>query len=276
MSVAGGLHLAFHRAVLAGCQAMQIFTRNANRWEAKPLGDEEIAAFASSRSASGITCVLAHDSYLINLASPDPEKWQRSIDAFVLELERCSALSIPQLVMHPGAHMGQGEVAGIARLHEAFRLVLDRAPQDVEILIENTAGQGSYLGASFEQLAAILEDLPPDRFGICFDSCHAFAAGYDFRSEEQYAELISHIEASVGLERIRAFHLNDSLKDLGSGLDRHEHIGRGRIGGEGFASLMGDRRFDGVPKILETPKGQDGEMDRVNLELLRQLAARAR
>lgn len=274
MSISGGLHLAFGRATAAGCTALQIFTKNANQWAGKAIAAADAAAFQEAWSQSTIGPVVAHDTYLINLASPDEEKWAKSKAAFLDELQRCHLLGVPELVMHPGAHLGSGVDAGIARICAAFREIFAEAPP-VTVLLETTAGQGSYLGATFEELAAILEGVPQGRFGICLDTCHVFAAGYDFSSAEGYAATMEAFDRHIGCDRIRLFHLNDSVKGRGARVDRHAHIGAGTLGLEGFRALLQDARFAAVPKILETPKGDAEEMDQVNLALLRRLAGEA-
>jgi deoxyribonuclease-4 len=272
LSIAGGLPLAIARGEALGCTALQIFTKNASQWRGKPISGEEAAAFRAAWSESSIGPVVAHDSYLINLAAPQEEMWRKSIAAFLEELERCALLGVPALVMHPGAHLGAGEAAGIARLAEAFRLVFARAPAGVSVLLENTAGQGTCLGWRFEHLAEVMERVPEGRFGVCLDTCHAFAAGYDFATETGYEATLAEFDRLVGLERIAAFHVNDAKKGLGSRVDRHEHIGQGTIGRQAFGLLLRDERFRQVPKILETPKGEDETLDRMNLTTLRELA----
>jgi deoxyribonuclease IV len=273
MSISGGLHLAFSRAEEVGCTAMQIFTKNASQWRARPIAEGEAQAFRQAWRKSSIGPVIAHDSYLINLGAADPLLWEKSIAAFLEEMQRCDQLGIGELVMHPGAHVGTGENAGIARIAEAFRRIFAEAPASVTVLLENTAGQGSYLGGRFEHLTDIMERVPQGRFGICFDTCHAFAAGYDLSTLAGYQAVMEEFQNRVGCEQIRAFHLNDTKKGLGSRTDRHEHIGQGALGAEAFRSLLHDVRFAAVPKILETPKGDDGEADRLNLKTLRELAA---
>jgi deoxyribonuclease-4 len=272
MSIAGGLHLAFARGEETGCAAIQVFTKNASQWRGKSISPAEADAFRQAWQESSIGPVIAHDSYLINLAATDESMWRKSIAAFVDEMDRCAALGIPELVMHPGAHLGAGEEAGLQRLAAAFREVFAAAPAGVTVLLENTAGQGTCLGSRFEHLAAIIELVPEGRFGVCFDTCHAYAAGYDLATAAGYVAVISEFDRVIGLERLRAFHVNDCKKGLGCRVDRHEHIGQGSIGEAGFAALMQDPRFAGIPKILETPKGDDMELDRMNLALLRRLA----
>ena len=275
VSIAGGLHKAFARGEQIGCTAIQIFTRNASRWLAKPLQRVDIEAFRTARLTSPVEFVAAHDSYLINLASPEEEKRQRSVGAFIDEMERCAALGIEYLVMHPGAHMGEGVEKGLDLLTESFRTVFRQAPAGVSVLLENTAGQGSSLGDRFEHLAAVIGRVPEGDFGICLDTCHAFAAGYDLSTPRGYQQTMDRFEDTIGLDRLKMIHLNDSKKPLGSRVDRHQHIGRGEIGLAGFTALMQDPRFFSVPKILETPKGEDNTWDLRNIALLRKLAGEA-
>jgi deoxyribonuclease-4 len=274
VSAAGGVSKAFERGRSIGCQTMQIFTRNQNRWEARPLDVGEVQRWQAAAAEGDITPVVAHASYLINLASPDGALWQKSIDAFVDELERAEALGLLGVVLHPGAHMEQGEEAGIARVAAG----LDRAHQATAgfstlTLLEITAGQGTTLGYRFEHLAAMRAQVAdPGRVATCFDTCHAFAAGYDFRTPEGYAAMVDEFDRTIGLARLRVFHFNDSKGDLGSRKDRHEHIGQGQIGLNGFARILKDPRFDGLPVILETPKSKDLHEDLENLALLRGMA----
>ncbi len=272
MSIAGSMDRAFTRGEAVGCKAIQVFTKNANQWRAPDITEEAAQAFRSAWQASDIGPVLAHDSYLINLAAPDQAKWEQAKEAFLDEMRRCARLGIGDLVMHPGAHLGQGEEAGLERVATAFRDIFTEAPAGVRVLLENTAGQGTYLGARFEHLAEIIERVPSGRFGICFDTCHAFAAGHDLSTAAGYQAVMADVDRLVGVDTIRAFHVNDSKKGLASRVDRHEHIGRGAIGRAGFAALMQDSRFASVPKILETPKGDNDEFDRINLALLCELA----
>lgn len=272
MSISGGLHLAFPRGEEVGCTAMQVFTKNASQWKAKPISDEDAQLFREAWEQSPIGPVIAHDSYLINLAAPDDAKWAQSKAAFADEIERCSKLGIQGLVMHPGSHLGEGEEAGLARVCAAFQEIFAATPDDVTVLIENTAGQGTNLGWRFEHLATILDGVPGGRFGVCFDTCHAFAAGYDVSSREGFARVMEEFDRLVGIEKIRAFHVNDAKKPLASRVDRHEQLGEGFVGRDGFKALMQDKRFHAVPKILETPKGEGNDWDLKNLALLRELA----
>lgn len=272
MSIAGGLDLAFQRAEEAGCQVMQIFTANASRWQGKEVTAEVATRFRNRWRSSSIDAVFSHDSYLINLASPDPTLQERSQRAFRRELQRCSRLGLQGVVMHPGAHMQSGEEAGLARVRTALAEMQPDLPDEFMILVENTAAQGTCLGGPFCHLAVILDGLPADRFGICFDTCHACAAGYPLATPEEYAATMEEFDRLLGLERIQLIHVNDCKRPCGSRVDRHAHIGAGTIGLTGFRSLMQDERLVRVPKILETPKGDDGDMDRINLTTLRQLS----
>ncbi|MEF2231815.1 MAG: deoxyribonuclease IV [Pseudodesulfovibrio sp.] len=274
MSIAGGLHMAFSRIASVGGTALQIFTRNQRQWKIPPLTDYDAQLFAMAWEQWGDYPVAAHDSYLINLASPDPELARRSVAVFAKELERAETLRIPYLVTHPGSHLGEGTEPGIRRyvrnLDEALEL---SGTKMVTALLETTAGQGAILGSTFEELAAILKaSAHPDRLGVCFDTCHAFAAGYDIRTPESYAGVFDDFDRIVGLGKLRFFHVNDTKNALGSHKDRHEHIGQGAIGPEGFRNLMRDPRFADVPKTLETPKDDDLQDDIRNLDLLRGLA----
>jgi deoxyribonuclease-4 len=271
-SIAGGIEKAIPRAEQIGCTALQIFTRNASQWRSKPLQPDNVAAFRQAWQESSIGPVFVHDSYLINLATLDAGNWAKSKQAFADELERCALLGIPGLVMHPGAHLGAGEEVGLQQIATAFRELLAAAPPEVQILLETTAGMGSHLGWRFEHLARIMELVPEHDFGVCFDTCHVFAAGYDFSSEAGYAEVMEEFDRLVGCRKIRLFHINDSKKPCGSRVDRHDHVGQGQIGETAFACLMRDQRFSSVPKILETPQGDAHEFDLRNLALLRKLA----
>ncbi|RLB00613.1 MAG: deoxyribonuclease IV, partial [Deltaproteobacteria bacterium] len=269
---------ALERGKALGCDTIQIFTKNARSWRAKPLKGEEIEEFLKVKETTGIDPVVAHDTYLINLASPKEEVYSKSIEALWEELERASTLRVPYLVMHPGAHLGSGEEEGLYRIARAINLIHQRGPDlGVMILLETTAGQESSLGWNFEQLARVIEMLEEHhRVGICFDTCHAFAAGYDLSSEEGYRRTFEELDEVLGLERLKVIHLNDSKAPCGSRIDRHEHIGRGEIGLEAFERLLNDERFATLPFIIETPKGQtpEGEdWDRVNLSTLRSLLA---
>lgn len=273
VSISGGFDKAIERGTALGCTAIQIFTKNASQWRGKAITAAEAAAFQQARAASAIESIVAHDSYLINLAAPPGENRDKSIAAFVDEMQRCALLGVPYLVMHPGAHLGDGVEVGIERVSAAFTDIFQEVPQSVTVLLENTAGQGSYLGSCFEELAEIIERTPTGRFGICFDTCHAFAAGYDISCPGGYEAVMSDFERILGREQLHLFHLNDSRKGLASHVDRHEGIGSGALGLEAFRAVMTDPRFAAIPKILETPKGEDDfSCDVANLAILRRLA----
>ncbi|MBX9624185.1 MAG: deoxyribonuclease IV [Gemmataceae bacterium] len=273
MSVAGGLTNAVAASVALECGTVQLFTKNANTWAGKPLQAVEVRAFRDAVRAAGLRFPTAHDSYLINLASPDDALYRKSIAAFADEVERAEALGLSYLVTHPGAHVGSGVDAGVARVVAALDEVHARCGgYQVKVLVETTAGQGSCLGAAFEEIATILGGVAaPERLGVCFDTCHAFAAGYPLASADDYAATFGRFDDLVGLDRLRLFHVNDSVKGLGSRVDRHAHLGQGMIGIDAFRRLATDPRFADRPMILETPKEDaDGRaMDPVNLGLLR-------
>ncbi len=318
--MAGGLENALHSAVQVGCDCVQIFVKNQRQWRAPPLRNEQIERFRAAQSATYMAPVIAHASYLLNLASPDDRARLGGVRALTNELERCEALGVTALVLHPGAHLGAGEDrrsniedrkqsrdregAGAAMSIVECRLSngLTRGPEETTetnaiaagieriarsldevhrrcagfrsmILLETTAGQGTGIGWRFEHLRGILDRLgEPDRLGVCLDTCHLFAAGYDIRTPQAYAAMIDEVDRVIGVARVRCIHMNDSKRELGSRVDRHEHIGKGKIGKSGFANFMNDPRFAGVPMILETPKGVDGrgtDLDKVNLKRLR-------
>ena len=273
MSIAGGLPLALTRGHALGCSAVQIFVKNQRQWAARPLGADEARAFRDARRATGIRWAFAHASYLINLASPASTAWAQALDAFTDELERAEALGLDAVVIHPGSHLGGGVEAGLARVAAAVREALRRTRgYRVRVALENTAGAGGALGRTFAELGAMLDRVDrARRVGVCLDTCHLFAAGYDIRSAAGYREAMAECEHAVGVERVLAFHLNDARAPLGSGLDRHEHIGRGELGLAPFRRLLGDARVAGAPKVLETPKEPEPIADRRNLAALRRL-----
>lgn len=277
LSIAGGFDRAVERAAAVGADCLQIFSKNSNQWRAKPIKLDDVRRFQEAMSDAGLTHPIIHDSYLINLASPDDLLWKKSIDAFREELERAELLGVPYVVAHPGAYTSSDEVAGIARIVDALDEIHDALPDaGVKCLLETTAGQGTNLGRRFEELAAILDGVRDgERLDVCFDTCHVFAAGYDMRTEKAYEQAMAEFDRLIGVKRIKAFHLNDSKRELGSRVDRHAHIGEGELGIEAFRHLMNDRRFEAVPMYLETPKpkpepGED-EWDIVNLRKLRAL-----
>ena len=279
MSIAGGYYKAVDAAAALGMTTCQIFTKNNNQWRAKIITETEAVQFRSRVDELKIRHPLSHSSYLLNLASPDKVLWQKSVDAFVVELNRAEQLGIPYVVIYPGAHMLASEEEGIANVVEALNLVLRQTAKCCQVLLETTAGQGTSLGHRFEQLGSILARVSASsRVGICVDTCHIFAAGYPLGSRREYNATMRAFDQCIGLDRIKAFHLNDSKRPLGSRVDRHEHIGRGHLGIEPFRHLLNDRRFRGVPMYLETPKGDEGgeALDAINLRTLRGLIAGAR
>jgi len=275
MSIAGGLDKALTRGLQLGCETIQIFTRNRNQWRAKPLAEGEVGRFREAQGATAIRPILAHASYLINLASPDREIYEKSLVALQDELERAALLGIPYLVTHPGSHKGNGESRGLARITTALDLILTGAEASWPlILLETTAGQGSSLGYRFEHLAKIRDGSQfPERLGFCFDTAHVFAAGYDIRGLVSYGKTLKRFIDLTGAESLKAFHLNDSQKEVGSRVDRHHHVGGGTLGRRPFYLLLHDGRFSTLPMVLETPKGtEEGrDLDEVNLDTLRQL-----
>jgi len=277
MSIAGGFPQAILRAREVDATALQIFVKSSNQWAARPFAPGEVEAYLEASREAGLDRhTLAHASYLINLASPDAALWEKSVAALRVELDRCEALGIPWLVVHPGAHVGSGVAAGIARVAKALdRVLLATRNRTAGVLLETTAGQGTALGARFEELGEMLKAAQhADRLGICFDTCHVLAAGYEFRVASAYAETMTALDRAVGLDRLRGFHLNDSKGDLGCRRDRHEHIGRGKVGLEAFRLILEDARFRDLPMVIETEKGEDLAEDRVNLGVLRSVIAR--
>ena len=275
VSASGGVDKAIGRATALEMTSFQIFTKNANQWNAKPLDPLVIERFRDGIAANPqITTVVAHDSYLINLASPDDAAWEKSIAALQTELERCDQLGIPFLVSHPGAHMGTGVDAGTARVAHAINIIHERLPNGAcSLAIETTAGQGSTLGRTFEEIAQIIDGVEDkQRISVCFDTCHVFAAGYDIRTEATYQATMETFDEIIGLGRLQVLHLNDSAKEFGSYRDRHAHIGEGFIGRDAFQFLLRDDRLQGRPGILETPKDDDITEDLMNLTTLRGLA----
>ncbi|HJQ79240.1 MAG TPA: deoxyribonuclease IV [Lacipirellulaceae bacterium] len=274
-SIAGGYYKAVERAKAVACDCVQIFTKNNNQWRAKELSDEDARLFKAALKQHGITHPLAHDSYLINLASPDPVLWKKSVDSFVMEMFRANRLGIRYLVTHPGAYTSGSEATGIATVVRALDEVHAQTRGiKTRCLLENTAGQGSCLGCRFEQLAEMIEKVRnPDLLGVCIDTCHLFAAGYPISTEKDYEQTMRALDKTVGRKLVRAFHLNDSAKPFGSRVDRHAHIGRGMIGKEAFRLLLNDRRFSKVPMYIETPKGEEKgkDLDAINLRALRRL-----
>ncbi|HEX30111.1 TPA: deoxyribonuclease IV [Candidatus Poribacteria bacterium] len=268
---AGGLHKAIAFAEKLGCQSIQIFTRSPRSWRAKPLTSKEIDAFREAWRNSSVIEILGHDCYLTNLASPKPETIDKSVASFVDQMERCQALGIRYLVTHLGSHLGSGEEEGLKRFVENLSRAVSMAEApDVIVLLETTAGQGTNLGYTFEQIRYVLDAAEPKgRYAVCYDTCHTFAAGYDITTPEGYNETLGRFEDIIGLEKLKAFHLNDSKFPSGSRKDRHEHIGEGMMGLDPFRMLLNDDRFSSLPGVLETPDSL-GMFER-NLEILRGL-----
>ncbi|MGA7143279.1 MAG: deoxyribonuclease IV [Desulfobacterales bacterium] len=274
LSIAKGLHRALYKARAYGCTALQIFTKNASTWKERTLDQDDIDRFHQARKEANVIDIVSHTSYLINLATPEKKKFVLSYNALVNELMRSSMLDIPFIVLHPGAHMGKGVEKGIEKIAAGINDVFAQTPGiKTRLLFETTAGQGSGIGHTFEQLASIMDKIEnQDRCGICLDTSHIFAAGYDIRTEKSYGKTINMFDAIIGINNLYAIHLNDSKKALGSRVDRHEHIGEGYIGMNMFKLLMNDKRFKDIPKIIETPKIKDGrDADEINLNRLRSL-----
>ncbi|MEK7783014.1 MAG: deoxyribonuclease IV [Candidatus Binatota bacterium] len=273
MSIAGGVDKALLEGKKVDCDVIQIFTKSSRQWAAQPYSKEEIQNFLTNQKETGIVTVIAHDSYLLNLGSPDEGLRKRSVRAFVDEMERCETLSIPYLIAHPGAHVGSGEEEGIKAIGRSLDEIHKACPGfKARIALEITAGQGSNLGYRFEQIRSMIDATEEsDRLRVCFDTEHAFAAGYDIRAKEGYERTFGEFDEIIGIKLLAAFHLNDSKKEFHSRVDRHEHIGRGHIGVEAFRLLMNDQRFWGIPMCLETPKGPDLKEDIENLTTLRSL-----
>ncbi len=278
-SIAGGLHQALYRAHEYECTALQIFSKNARTWKERSLTTEEVAAFDAARNETGIRHIASHAIYLINIATPDPEKFDRSYEALKAEMIRAAALDLTCVVLHPGSHKGTERADGMARVAGAIRRLFSEIPSSrTRLLLETTAGHGAGIGHTFEQLADLLSAIDrPDRIGVCLDTSHIFAAGYDLRTPAAYARTMADFNAAVGMDRLFLLHLNDSKSGFNSRVDRHHHIGRGGIGLGGFACIMTDPRLARIPKIIETPKpnGKD-DWDRINLQTLFSLTSRAK
>jgi deoxyribonuclease-4 len=274
MMAPGGLHQGVLKGKEAGCDLIQIFTKSPQQWRARPITDEQVTAFLEAQEQTGVRCYAAHDTYLINPASDNPDLLQRSRDALLEEMERSTRLRIPYVVMHLGAAGKASEAEALQRLADSVAWVLERAPTGLDastLLLETTAGQGTCLGHRFEHLAHVLEFADAGaRLGVCLDTCHLFVAGYDLRDAAAYTETTRQFEATVGLDRVRVVHANDAKRELGSRVDRHENIGLGQLGTEAFRLLLTDARLAHAAVILETPK--EGDMDPVNLAALRTAA----
>ncbi len=260
VSILGGVSLAPERARAVTCDCMQIFSKNQMQWKSKPVDLDEAGLFSANSEEFAIRETVIHDSYLINLASPDKALLKQSREAFLDEMVRAKHLGVRNLIFHPGAHMGAGEQAGLKRISESMNWARSEfGSGDVCMVLEITAGQGSVLGYSFDQLARIISMLDDQKnAGVCFDTCHAYASGYDIKTKDGYENTFDMFDELIGLEYLKAFHVNDSKSDMGSHIDRHEQIGKGRIGLEGFRDLMNDKRFSKLPMVLETPLGEKG------------------
>lgn len=273
MSIGGGVHMAIERARSINCTAMQIFVKNNMQWFARPLTKEEIRSFLNHAQHGELLSIFAHANYLINLAATNPQFHANSLRALSEELTRAAQLELPFLVLHPGAHLGAGEEAGLEKITESINRVFAKIPKvKTKIALETTAGQGSCLGEKFEHLACIIDNArEPDRLCVCLDTAHIFAAGYDLGSEKAVRKTFREFDRVIGLDRLAAIHVNDSKTARGSRVDRHEHIGKGQIGLDAFRFIMRERRFRRIPKVLETPKGKDLAEDVVNMKTLRDL-----
>jgi len=272
MSIAGGVQNAPLRGRTAGCDTIQIFTKNSNQWKAPPLQQQAKQDFLQNLDKTGIAPVFAHNGYLINLASPNPELYEKSFNAMRDEIERAEFLQLPLIVIHPGSHTGDGEENGLKRIARSLKKLLKQTSGcSVRIALETTAGQGTNLGYTFEQLKSLIEQTANERIVVCFDTCHTFAAGYELRTRTGYKETMDRFEEVIGFDKLAVIHLNDSKKELGSKRDRHEHIGQGCIGLQGFKNLLNDPRFKNIPMVLETPKGPELKEDIENLKILRSL-----
>ncbi|MFC1845692.1 deoxyribonuclease IV [Candidatus Dependentiae bacterium] len=275
MSIAGGFDKAIERGESISCTAMQIFTRSNRQWGAKKLTEKDVELFRKALRGSSIRSVIAHLPYLINIGSPNAKTRHASLSVLEQELNRCNMLGIKYLVLHPGSHLGEGEEKCLDRIAKGINSLFAQDDGKAVILLENMAGQGTNVGYQFEQLGYLIKNIQnKKRVGICFDTCHAFAAGYDFRKEDDYQEMWKLFGRKVGISKVKAFHLNDSKRELGSRVDRHENIGKGKLGREAFRLLMNDKRFFGVPKILETPK-PTLDLYKKNMQVLKRLISPA-
>jgi deoxyribonuclease IV len=271
VSIAGSLNLAVDRAKDAGCDVFQMFSRNPRGWSSKPLADDDVDMFRAKIKTTGIIPV-DHMPYLPNLASPKPEIYEKSVVTLMSELDRCDQLGVPYLVTHLGHHLGEGIAGGRARVVKAINTAVRESGSSVMLLLENTAGEKNSVGSSFEHIRAILDELQvPGRVGVCFDTCHAFAAGYELRTDEGIKDTLAQFDDQIGLHRLRIIHLNDTKGDRGTGLDRHEHIGMGFIGEEGFRRLLHNSAFLSLPLVCETPIDERRD-DRGNIAKVRELA----
>ncbi len=273
MSIEGGVENAPLRGKKVGCQVIQIFTKNNNRWKSRQLTDKDIKTFKKNSADTGVIPSASHTAYLINLASPDPVIYEKSLEAFYDEMIRAESLGLPYLIFHPGAHLGSGEEKGLEKIADSVNILLKKwSDFKSMLLLETTAGQGSHLGYKFEHLSEIIKIVDnKENIGVCLDTCHVFAAGYDISNEYGYKKTFEDFDRIIGIDRLKVFHINDSKKELGSRVDRHEHIGKGKIGLTAFRLLLNDSRFENIPMILETPKGKTMREDKRNLSVLRGL-----
>lgn len=274
MSIAGGVFNAITRGRDTTCDTIQIFNKSNNQWRAKSLGDDEVARYFDNIKETGVTVSCSHASYLINIASPKKDLEKKSRESLQTEMERCEILKIPNLVFHPGSHVGEGEEAGMNRIADNINRMFDDLGPDnhVTLCLEGTAGQGTNLGYTFEQLAHMIDRVENDaKVGVCLDTCHMFAAGYPLTDPKEYKKTIKQFDDVVGLDRLKIFHINDSKKEFGSKRDRHEALGEGHIGLDAFRNIVNDPKLKKVPMILETPKEEDGLEDVRNLKILRGL-----
>jgi len=272
VSISGGVYKAPARGKEIGCDSIQIFTKNQRQWTAPPLSLKDAELFKEEMKKNAIQVAIGHSSYLINIGSPKDELRKKSIDSLVIELKRSEKLGLRALVFHPGSHLGIGETEGLKLIAESLNTVLSRVTlRNTMVLLETTAGQGTNLGYKFEHLADIIDmiEIQKNMVGVCFDTCHAFSAGYDIRTVDAYNKTMDLFDEIIGFDKLKAFHLNDSKFDLGSRKDRHEHIGKGFIGLEGFKAIVNDKRFKTLPMVLETPGGETGYKE--NLKVLRSL-----
>lgn len=276
ISSAGGLHQSFERGESIECVTMQIFTKSGRSWFGSKISDEEANAFKAAAKKSSIKTVVSHAGYLINIGSSKPDSVKNSIRSLIDEVDRCEVLGIPYLVLHPGSHLGAGEDNGIEQIIKNLEIVLDDSPGKTIILLENMAGQGTNIGYKFEQLKQIIDGCKAKyrkRLGVCFDTCHAFAAGYDISTQDSYKQTIKALDDVIGLDNVKAIHLNDSYGALGSKIDRHAPLGEGKIPLQSFEWIMNDKKLEGIPKILETPSDNEMKLWAKEIKLLRQMVA---
>ena len=272
MSIAGGVEKSILRGEKIGCRTIQIFTKSTNQWKAKTLSREESETFKNLYKKSSVNPICAHTSYLINLASPEKDMYKKSVQSIQMEIDRCGLLNIPFLVLHPGSTKGKEVSYGIGRISDALNEVYSKnTERNVMICIETTAGQGNNIGYRFEHIKEIIERTE-FQIGVCLDTCHIFAAGYDIRNKKTYTQTLKEFDKIIGIDKLKIIHLNDSKKELGSRKDRHEHIGKGFIGLQAFRLLMKDKKLKKIPKILETPKGPDMKEDIENMKILLNLS----